>query len=62
MGPPETAIWEYPRADQSWAMEWAAFGEDIRLGRTPSPGLADARAALAVVETIYTRSGYNPGR
>jgi predicted dehydrogenase len=58
MGPPETTIWEYPRGDQSWALEFAEFLEDIRLNRTPSAGLADARAALIVVEEIYRQSGY----
>jgi predicted dehydrogenase len=58
MGPPETTIWEYPRGDASWALELAAFQEDIRLGRTPEPGLREARAALAVVEAIYRSSGY----
>lgn len=53
MGPPETTSWEYPRGDRSWQEETAAFLEDIRLGRTPVPGLAEARATLAVVETIY---------
>jgi predicted dehydrogenase len=52
MGPPETTIWEYPRGDQSWALEFAEFQEDIRLQRTPGAGLRDARAALAVVEAI----------
>lgn len=58
MGPPETTIWEYPQADDSWAVEFAELLEDIRLRRTPSPGLADARAALTVVESIYHKSGY----
>ncbi len=58
MGPPETTIWEYPRGDESWALEFAEFLEDIRLDRTPSPGLADARAALAVVEEVHRQSGY----
>jgi predicted dehydrogenase len=56
MGPPETTIWEYPMADDSWEAEFAAFLEDIRLGRQPSPGLHDARAALAVVEAVYAES------
>ena len=60
MGPPETTAWEYPRGDQSWALEWAEFLDDIRLERQPSAGLSEARAALAVVETIYRRSGYTP--
>ena len=58
MGPPETTIWEYPRGDQSWAIEFAEFLEDIRQHRQPSAGLADARAALSVVERIYQSSGY----
>ena len=53
MGPPDTTIFEYPRGDQSWALEFAEFLEDIRLERTPAAGLAEARAALAVVEAIY---------
>ena len=57
MGPPETTNWEYPREDDSWNLEMAAFLEDIRLGRTPEPGLKEARAALEVVEKIYRQSG-----
>ena len=57
MGPPETTIWEYPRGDESWALEFAEFVEDIRLGRQPAAGLADARAALAVVGEIQRQSG-----
>lgn len=56
MGPPETTAWEFPRGDQSWALEFAEFLEDIRLGRTPSAGLIDARAALAIVEDVYRQS------
>jgi predicted dehydrogenase len=58
MGPPETTTWEYPQADQSWALEFAEFLDDIRLQRPPRPGLSDARAALAVVEETYKQSGY----
>ena len=58
MGPPETTIWEYPLGDQSWALEFAEFLDDIRLDRAPSAGLADARAALAVVEEVHRQSGY----
>lgn len=53
MGPPPTTIWEYPMADDSWAREFAAFLEDIRLRRTPRPGIAEAQAALGVVERAY---------
>ena len=59
MGPPETTAWEFPRGDQSWALEFAEFLDDIRLHRTPAAGLADARAALAVVEAIHRQSGYD---
>ena len=51
-------MWEFPRGDQSWALEFAAFLDDIRLERPPSPGLADARAALAIVEDVHRQSGY----
>ena len=59
MGPPETTAWEFPRADQSWAIEFAEFLEDIERGRVPSPGVADARAALAVVEEVHRQSGFD---
>lgn len=59
MGPPDTTTWEYPRGDHSWADEGAEFFQDIRLARVPVPGLAEARAALDVVERIHARSGYN---
>jgi predicted dehydrogenase len=54
MGPPETLAWEYPMADDSWEAECAAFLEDIRLRRQPQPGIADAQAALRVIEHIYS--------
>ena len=53
MGPPETTLWEFPRGDESWKIEMAEFAEDIRLKRTPVPGLKEAIAALRVVEKIY---------
>jgi predicted dehydrogenase len=53
MGPPETFAWEYPMADDSWRTENAQFLEDIRLGRQPDPGIADAQAALRVIEAVY---------
>ena len=62
MGPPDTTVWEYPRGDQSWALEFAEFLDDIRLGRQPASGLADARAALVIVEEIHRQSGYHFGR
>jgi predicted dehydrogenase len=56
MGPPETTIWEYPMADESWESEFAEFTENVRLGRRPAAGLEDARAALEIVERIYAES------
>ncbi len=58
MGPPETTIFEYPRGDESWALETRAFLDDIRLDRDPSPGLADGIRTLEIVEKIYARSGF----
>jgi predicted dehydrogenase len=60
MGPPETTIFEYPRGDESWALETRAFIEDIQQDREPSPGLAEGIRTLEIVETIYRRSGYKP--
>jgi predicted dehydrogenase len=58
MGPPETTIYEYPRGDESWAIETAAFVEDIKLGREPSPGLRESIRTLEIVEDIYRKSGF----
>jgi predicted dehydrogenase len=57
MGPPETTSWEYPMDDDSWECEFRDFLDDIALGREPSPGIGDARAALRVVEALYRESG-----
>jgi predicted dehydrogenase len=57
MGPPHTEAWEYPAPDDSWSVEMAEFIEDIRIARAPAAGLADALAALAVVEHIYAQNG-----
>lgn len=59
MGPPETTIWEYPMADDSWTVEFAEFVDDIRLMRTPAAGLKEAMAVLGVIERIYEVSGYD---
>jgi predicted dehydrogenase len=57
MGPPETTIYEYPRGDESWALETRAFVDDIRLNREPSPGLAEGIRTLEIVEKIYAKKG-----
>ncbi len=59
MGPPETTIWEYPMEDDSWAVEFATFAEDIRTKRVVAPGLRDAVAVLRIIEQIYKDSGYD---
>ena len=56
MGPPPTTIYEYPMSDDSWEREFSEFMEDIRLGRQPQPGIEDAQAALAIVESLYAKS------
>jgi len=56
MGPPHTTTWEYPVPDNSWDFEMAEFLQDIRTGRDPVPGLAEAIAALGIVARIYERS------
>jgi predicted dehydrogenase len=57
MGIPDTKVYEFPGADQSWKIELAEFHDDIQLNRAPVPGLNEAKAALAVVEKIYGPAG-----
>ncbi len=57
MGPPETTIFEYPMADDSWDAEWLEFAADIAESRQPQPGIGDAEAALNVIEEVYRKSG-----
>jgi predicted dehydrogenase len=59
MGPPDTTIWEYPMADNSWTTEMTEFIADIKRAREPSAGLQDAIAALVVVGRIYSACGYD---
>jgi predicted dehydrogenase len=56
MGPPDTVIFEYPRGDNSWALETAEFVSDILQNRTPVPGLLEARQTMAVVEEVYRKT------
>lgn len=53
LGPPDVTSWEFPGEDGSWAAEMSAFAEDVAGRREPTPGLADAIAALTVVESVY---------
>ena len=59
MGPPETIIYEYPRPEDSWALELNEFMEDIHLNRIPNPGLKEGKRTLEIVERIYQKSGYS---
>ena len=59
MGPPETTSWEYPMADDSWAVEMTEFYQDILLNREPVAGLNDAYQALKIIDQIYKDSGYD---
>lgn len=59
MGPPETTIWEYPTADDSWSRELLEFYEDIQFNRQPAAGLPEALSALYIVQKLYKESGYD---
>lgn len=55
MGIPDTKVYEFPGADESWKNEMLEFERDIQLKRKPDAGLAEARAALKIVEAIYRK-------
>jgi predicted dehydrogenase len=57
MGVPDIESYEFSGQDESWRKEIAEFEKDIQLKRKPDAGLAEARAALQIVETIYQKSG-----
>ena len=57
MGVPDTKVYEFPGPDESWQIEMTEFEQDVQLKRKPDAGLAEARAALQIVETIYAKSG-----
>jgi predicted dehydrogenase len=56
MGIPDTKVYEFPGPDESWKIEMTKFEQDVQLKRTPDAGLAEARAALQIVEKIYQNS------
>jgi hypothetical protein len=58
MGPPETTVFEFPRGDESWARELQEFIIDVRERRRPNPGIAEGKAVLRIVETLYAKSGF----
>jgi len=55
MGPPDTKLYEFSGPDESWRKELTEFEQDIQLDRKPDAGLAEARAALQIVERIYQK-------
>jgi predicted dehydrogenase len=57
MGPPETTIWEYPGADDSFALEFQDMMQAIADGRAPQGGLDDALAVAVVIEKLYADTG-----
>lgn len=57
MGIPDTKVYEFPGADQSWQIELAEFEKNVQSKRKPDAGLAEARGALQIVEEIYKKSG-----
>jgi hypothetical protein len=68
MGIPDTKVYEFPGADESWRKEMIEFEGDVgkaesgkRKAKTkiprPDAGLAEAKAALKIVEAIYKKSG-----
>ena len=59
MGIPDTKVYEFPGADESWRIELAEFEANVRGERAPAANLAEARAALRVVEKIYRKSGFH---
>lgn len=59
MGPPDTKSYEFSGPDESWRSEMVEFEKDIQLQRPPDAGLAEAHAAMQIVEQIYRKSGFN---
>jgi predicted dehydrogenase len=58
MGPPQTTIWEYPGEDTSWSAEFAHLVRCIAERREPEGTLADAVAALDVVQEVYRQNSF----
>jgi len=56
MGIPDIQTYEFTGKDESWQIEMMKFEEDVRLKRTPDAGLAEAHAALQIVEAIYRKA------
>jgi predicted dehydrogenase len=59
MGIPDTKVYDFPGSDESWCAEMNGFEQDIQMKRAPEVGLAQARAAIQIVEEIYRKSGFD---
>lgn len=55
MGPPQTTVWEYPGADNSWNLEFKAFVEAINNHGSLNGDIEDAYEALKIVDKIYSK-------
>lgn len=53
MGPPDTSAWEWPRVDGSWRAELVDMVTAIEGGPSTGATVADAIAALNIVEAAY---------
>jgi hypothetical protein len=58
MGPPETTSWEFPGADDSWALETDRLREDIRLGAAHPRACRKASARSRSSKPSTASSGY----
>lgn len=56
MGIPDTKVYEFPGADESWRLEMNRFEEDVRNKVISDAGLREAMAAMEVVARIYSRN------
>lgn len=56
MGPPETTIWQFPQADQSFALEFKSLIKDIAACTSTNASLHDAIAAFEIAEQIYRQA------
>ena len=58
MGPPDTTIYEYPRGDRSWELEFGEVEKAVLSGEgLKTGGIKDAYEALKIVEQIYRKGG-----
>lgn len=55
MGPPETAIWEYPGDDTSWENELHDFIKSINENKAIEGSIYEAYEALKIVDKIYSK-------